>query len=160
MRLTSEGTMTAVARTSTIPAWLTTYIDAWNSHDPGKLLGCMTDDAVVDDRVLGERWQGREAIAAMLLDMDEHMSSDFRMDTGELVVATDDTWAAEWTMSGTNDRADEARGFPRTGRTFAVHGLSIGRLRNGKVAEDRIYWNLAEYLTQVGLMPEGPASAG
>jgi ketosteroid isomerase-like protein len=60
-------------------------------------------------------------------------------------------------MTGTNDRADEARGFPRTGRAFTLHGLSIGRLRDGKVAEDRTYWNMVEYLTQVGLMPEAPA---
>jgi steroid delta-isomerase-like uncharacterized protein len=150
--------MTATMRTSAIPAWLTTYIDAWNSHDPERLLACMTDDAVVDDRALGERMDGPDAIRAMVVDMHEHMSTNFRLETGEMVVATDDTWAAEWTMTGTNDRADEARGFPRTGREFAVHGLSIGRLRDGKVAEDRVYWNMVEYLTQVGLMPEAPTA--
>jgi steroid delta-isomerase-like uncharacterized protein len=150
--------MTATMRTSAIPAWLTTYLDAWNSHDPDRLVACMTDDAVFDDRALGERMEGADAIRAMLLDMHEHMSSDFRLENGEFVVATDDTWAAEWTMSGTNDRADEARGFPRTGRTFQVRGLSIGRLRNGKVAEDRAYWNMVEYLSQVGLMPEASAA--
>jgi steroid delta-isomerase-like uncharacterized protein len=148
--------MTATMRTTSIPAWLTAYTDAWNSHDPDKLLACMTDDAVVDDRVLGERWQGRDAIRDMLVDMHEHMSTDFRIENGELVVATDDTWAAEWTLVGTNDRADDARGYPRTGKNFALHGLSIGRLRDGKVAEDRLYWNMIEYLTQVGLMPEAP----
>ena len=150
--------MTAVARTSAIPTWLSSYLDAWNSHDPDKLLACMTDDAVFDDRALGERMEGPDAIRAMVVDMHEHMSTDFRLENGELVVATDDTWAAEWTMIGTNDRADEARGFPSTGRPFAVHGLSIGRLRDGKVAEDRIYWNMVEYLTQVGLMPEAPVA--
>ena len=149
--------MTATVRTSAIPSWLTTYNDAWSSHDPDRLLACMTDDAVFDDKALGERMEGPDAIRAMLVDMHEHMSTDFRMETGELVVATDDTWAAEWTMTGTNDRADEARGFPSTGRAFQVHGLSIGGLRDGKVAEDRVYWNMVEYLTQVGLMPEAPA---
>jgi steroid delta-isomerase-like uncharacterized protein len=148
--------MTATMRTSAIPAWLTTYIDAWNSHDPEKLAACMTDDAVFDDRALGERFEGKDAIHAMLVDMHEHMSSDFRMETGELVVVTEDTWAAEWTMTGTNDRADEARGFPSTGRAFRLQGLSIGRLRDGKVGEDRVYWNMVEYLTQVGLMPGAP----
>jgi steroid delta-isomerase-like uncharacterized protein len=148
--------MTAVARTSVIPAWLDTYIEAWNSHDPERLLACMTEDGVVDDRALEERFEGPDAIRAMLVDMHEHMSTDFRIENGELVVATDDTWAAEWTLVGTNDRADDARAYPRTGKNFAVHGLSIGRLRDGKVAEDRLYWNMIEYLTQVGLMPEAP----
>jgi len=150
--------MTATVRTSAIPSWLTTYNDAWSSHDPDRLLACMTDDAVFDDKALGERMEGPDAIRAMLVDMHEHLSTDFRMEIGELLVATDDSWAAEWIMSGTNDRADEARGFPSTGRTFQVHGLSIGRLRNGKIAEDRVYWNMVEYLTQVGLMPEAPAA--
>jgi steroid delta-isomerase-like uncharacterized protein len=150
--------MTAVARTSAIPAWLDAYNDAWNSHDPERVVACMTDDAVFDDRALGERWEGKDGIRAMVADMHEHMSSDFRIENGEMVVVTDDTWAAEWTLSGTNDRADEARGLPDTGRTFRVQGLSIGRLRDGKVVEDRIYWNLAEYLTQLGLMPEAPAA--
>jgi steroid delta-isomerase-like uncharacterized protein len=150
--------MTAVARTSAIPAWLDAYNDAWNSHDPERVVACMTDDAVFDDRALGERSEGKDAIRAMVADMHEHMSSDFRIENGEMVVVTDDTWAAEWTLSGTNDRADEARGLPDTGRTFRVQGLSIGRLRDGKVVEDRIYWNLAEYLTQLGLMPEAPAA--
>lgn len=150
--------MTATLRTSAIPAWLTTYHDAWNSHDPDRLLACMTDDAVVEDRALGERMAGADAIRAMVVAMHEHTSTDFRLDCGELVVATDDTWAAEWTLTGTNDRADEAHGLPSTGRSFTLHGLSIGRLRDGKVAEDRLYWNMAEYLTQIGLMPEAPAA--
>jgi steroid delta-isomerase-like uncharacterized protein len=150
--------MTTTMRTSAIPTWLTTYTDAWNSHDPERVAACMTADAVFDDRAMGERFEGEEALRAMVVDMHEHMSSDFRLEIGELVVATDEAWAAEWTMSGTNDRADEARGFPNTGRAFQIHGLSIGRLRDGKVAEEHLYWNMAEYLTSVGLMPEAPAA--
>jgi steroid delta-isomerase-like uncharacterized protein len=151
--------MTAAVRTSAIPAWLSAYLDAWNSHDPERVVACMTDDVVYDDRALGERLEGKDAVRAMLVDLHEHLSSDFRLETGELVVSIDDTWAAEWTMSGTNDREDQARGFPNTGRPFRIQGLSIGRLRDGKVAENRPYWNMVEYLTQVGLMPEAPATA-
>jgi hypothetical protein len=62
-------------------------------------------------------------------------------------------------MWGTNDREDRTRGLPNTGRAFRIQGLSIGRLRNGKVAEEHLYWNMVDYLTQVGLMPEAPAPA-
>jgi steroid delta-isomerase-like uncharacterized protein len=151
--------MTGAVGNPAIPNWLPTYLEAWNSHDPDAVAACMTDDVVFDDKALGERMEGADAIRAMVVDMTESLSSDFRLDMGDLVVASDGTWAAEWTMSGTNDKEDKARGFPNTGRRFQVHGLSIGRVRDGKVAEEHLYWNMAEYLSQVGLMPEAPAPA-
>jgi hypothetical protein len=39
-----------------------------------------------------------------------------------------------------------------------VPGVSIGRLREGKITENHDYWNLVTYLGQIGLMPE-PAEA-
>ena len=62
-------------------------------------------------------------------------------------VATDEACATEWTMSGTHDRGDEARGLPATGQRFQVSGVSIGRRREGKVIEERNHWNVADFLT-------------
>ncbi len=142
-----------------IPGWMTAYLEALNSHDPEKVLACTTDDIVFDDRALGERFEGRDAVRAMLVDMTESFSTDFRLEAGDLVLSTGDMWAAEWTMTGTNDREDKAHGLPSTGRPFRIQGLSIGRVRDGKVAEEHLYWNMAEYLQQIGLMPEAPAPA-
>jgi steroid delta-isomerase-like uncharacterized protein len=143
----------------TSPGWLTAYLEAWNSHDPDRLAGCVTDDVVFDDKVLGERVEGKDGIRAMLAEMLESFSSDFRMQQGDLVVATEDTWAAEWILSGTNDREDKPHGLPNTGRAYTIRGLSIGRVRDGKIAEEHLYWNMAEYLQQVGLMPTAPEPA-
>jgi hypothetical protein len=57
-------------------------------------------------------------------------------------------------MTGTNDGADEEHGFPATGECFEIPGVSIGILRNGKIRENRDYWNMSTYLNQVGLAPE------
>ena len=151
--------MTSDTGRSGLPSWMLAYLDAWNSHDPEQVLACMTDDVVFDDKGLGERLEGTGEVRAMLDALTETMSSDYRLDWGDLVVGTDDMWAAEWTMWGTNDREDKTRGLPNTGRAFRIQGLSIGRLRNGKVAEEHLYWNMVDYLTQVGLMPEAPAPA-
>ncbi len=56
-------------------------------------------------------------------------------------------------MSGTNDGADDERGFPATGMRFDIPGVSIGVLRHGKIKENRDYWDMTTYLTQGGLMP-------
>lgn len=61
-------------------------------------------------------------------------------------------------MSGTNDGADPQHGLPATGHRFEIPGVTIGRMRDGKIAENKDYYNLAGYLMQVGLMPS-PQSA-
>jgi steroid delta-isomerase-like uncharacterized protein len=151
--------MTSGTGRSGIPGWMQDYLDAWNSHDPAKVLACMTDDVVFDEKGIGERLEGKDAVRAMLVDLTESMSSDYRLDWGDLIISTDDLWAAEWTMSGTNDREDKARGVPNTGRPFRIQGLSIGRQRDGQVTEEHLYWNLADYLTQIGVLPAAPAPA-
>ena len=57
-----------------------------------------------------------------------------------------------------NDCADAKRGLPSTGKRFEFTGVDIGRLRDSRVIENKSYWNVADYLAQVGLMPH-PAQA-
>ena len=59
-------------------------------------------------------------------------------------------------MVGTN--SSEVRGVPPTGRSFRVRGASIGKLdANGRIIENRDYYNLAELLTQLGVLPTVPS---
>ena len=44
-----------------------------------------------------------------------------------------------------------------TGKRFEFCGVAIGRMRNGKIVETKSYWNLATYLTQLGLTLEQAA---
>lgn len=133
--------------------WIRQYLDAWNSHDAARVVGFMTDDVRYADVALGESKSGAAEVQQFVESAEADFSSDYRFDAGQILVSTEDSYAVEWTMSGTNDRADEARGLPATGRHFEVAGVSIGRLRGGKIIENRDYWNLAGYLMQVGLMP-------
>ena len=61
-------------------------------------------------------------------------------------------YAVEWVMSGTND--GPLRGQPATGRPYRVRGVSVGMLSaEGLIAENRDYWNMADMLAQLGLIP-------
>jgi steroid delta-isomerase-like uncharacterized protein len=145
--------MGASADTSGAPAdWIRAYNDAWSSHDPESVLGFMSEEVVYTDVTLGERLEGKSAVRQYVAGLETNFSSDYRMEWGQSV-ATDEAFATEWTMSGTHDRDDEERGLPATGQRFQLSGVSIGRRREGKVVEERNYWNMAEFLTQVGLMP-------
>jgi hypothetical protein len=43
---------------------------------------------------------------------------------------------------------------PSTNKPYRIHGVSIGRLESeGKIKTNRDYWNMADYLMQVGILP-------
>ena len=133
--------------------WAQAYLDAWNAHDSAAVTSFMADDAVYQDFALGERFEGVVAVRAFIDAMATTFSSDYRFESGT-VVGDGEGYALEWTMVGTNDRADPDRGLPATGRSYRVPGVSVGRVRNGRIVQNRDYWNLADYLQQVGLMPK------
>lgn len=140
--------------------WINRYFEAWDGHDADGVVSFMTTDAVYEDLALGERYEGTQAIKAAVEGLESTISTDYRIQLRQVIV-TDDAYSFEWTMSGTNDRADAQRGLPATGQRFEFPGVSVGVLRGGKIKDNRDYWNLAAYLTQVGLMPApGSPDAG
>src|SRR5690242_5744582 len=102
-------------------AWIEDYIAAWNSHDPDRIVSFMEDDTVYEDFALGVRLVGREAIKSFIRETEEHFSTDFRFELTN-ALASDSGYAAEWTMRGTNDRADTLRGLPATGKPYNIRG--------------------------------------
>jgi steroid delta-isomerase-like uncharacterized protein len=107
----------------------------------------------IEDVALGRVLQGPSEIASFVEEA-TRSSSDFRFELVSLLTVGAD-YANEWVMLGTNDR--ERPGVPATGRSFRVRGASIGRLdANGRIVENRDYYNLAELLTQLGILPTPP----
>jgi len=137
--------------------WIDEYIAAWNRHDGEQVVSFMHDNVTFEDHALGEHFEGAAAVKEFVRQTEASFSSDFRFET-TYAVTGESGYAFEWTMSGTNDRADTARGLPATGKTYAIRGVSVGRLVDGKISENRDYWNQAAYLMQVGLMPAPPTA--
>jgi steroid delta-isomerase-like uncharacterized protein len=128
------------------------YLEAWNAHDSAAVARHMADDAIYEDVALGRVLHGPSEIASFVEEA-TRTSSDFRFEVVSLFAAGYD-YANEWVMVGTNDR--QVPGVPPTGRSFRVRGASIGKLdASGRIAENRDYYNLAELLTQLGIMPAG-----
>ena len=150
--------MSSTGAREELTAWFDSYLDALNAHDIPGVLEFMRDDVVYTDMAVGERMEGRVATGEFLGRMATNVSTDYRFDN-EQVLIDGESFALVWTMSGTKDRGDEQAGVPATGRRFDVPGVSIGRLRDGKVVEQRDYWNMAGFLVQVGLMPSPQGAA-
>ena len=129
------------------------YLDAWNAHDPAGVARHMADGAIYEDVALGRVLHGPSEIAKFVEEA-TRSSSDFRFEVVSVLTAGSN-YANEWVMLGTNDRALPS--VPATGRSFRVRGASVGKLdSSGLIVENRDYYNLAELLTQLGILPTAP----
>jgi hypothetical protein len=66
-------------------------------------------------------------------------------------IAEGDTVATRWTGKGTHD--GEIAGIAPTGKEVTVTGLTISRLENGMLVEDRTVWDALGMLVQLGAVP-------
>jgi steroid delta-isomerase-like uncharacterized protein len=130
--------------------WIKTYVDAWNSHDGERVVKLMASDITFEDVAAGQRHEGSEAMKSFVAEMHQ-WTSDVVMETTSMQ-QSGDRYAFEWELRGTNTGA--AGGLPATGKQFLIRGVSIGELDSeGRIAHNRDYWNMADYLAQVGIMP-------
>ena len=128
----------------------TRYIDAWNTHDATVIGDLMDDDVDFEDIALGAVFHNRKELELWAGQIADGFSTDYRF---ALVseFTTDDSFCAEWTMSGTHDRSSPE--MPATGKPFTIRGATIARLRDGKMTYDRDYWDMAGFLRQIGALP-------
>ncbi len=141
--------------------WLDRYCAAWVHHAhasvPGTgdpllktLLSFMADDVRYEDVPTNLVFVGHAAIrdmgaAALQMAADMHFTILSRQISGN-------QYAFETEARGTNTGA--LGKFPATNKPFVLRAASIGMLSpDGKVAVHRDYWDLAGFLTQIGLFP-------
>ncbi len=131
-------------------ALLAGYYAAFNALDIERFLGLLTDD-VVHDINQGGREIGREAFRAFLARMDRSYSEQIV----EISISVNDDGsraAAEFIVLGTYKATDE--GLPEaTGQTYRLPAGAFFEIKGGKVARISNYYNLQDWLRQVGAAP-------
>jgi steroid delta-isomerase-like uncharacterized protein len=116
------------------------------------LAALYASDAIYTDPT--GRYAGREAILAYYKEADKPFS-DLRMDT-TLLIEEGDTVVAEYTWRGTNTgplTMPDGTEIPATGKTLEMSGVGIITVRDGTIAEQRDYFDVAAMMSQLGLMP-------
>ena len=78
------------------------------------------------------------------------MWSELHIEVTDLLVAGD-AYTKQWIMTGVH--TGDVPGLSATGNPFRIRGCGVGRVRDGRIAEVTEYWNMAEFLTQVGILP-------
>ena len=123
------------------------YYAAFNHGDWPAMLDCLHQE-VAHDLNQGPRETGREAFAAFLA----RMQASYREQLRDVVVmasADGDRAAAEYVVHGEYLSTDEGLP-PANGQTYVLPGGAFFDLRDGKIARVSNYYNLQDWIRQVG----------
>lgn len=126
---------------------LESYYAAFNAGDMSAFLGMLTED-VAHDINQGGRETGRDAFRRFM----ERMNRSYKEQIVDIVVmasADGSRAAVEFTVLGKYLRTDE--GLPEAkGQTYRLPGGAFFEVRDGKIARVTNYYNLQDWLRQVG----------
>jgi steroid delta-isomerase-like uncharacterized protein len=118
--------------------------------DPTALDELISEDYVSYDPALPEPVRGRDGLRAL--------AEGYRAAFGGLKVRVEDQVAegdkvvTRWTATGSHD--GELFGVAPTGKHVEVTGISIERLKDGRVVEDWTNWDALGLMRQLGVVPE------
>ncbi len=106
--------------------WYEAYLASWDTLDVEKVLDWFTDDCIFEDTTIGHGAEGirqmRKFVEASFRNVPDARFEFVRgHDNGE-------AYAIEWIMQPMN-----------------IRGVSVGQLRDGRIAVHRDYWNGAAY---------------
>jgi steroid delta-isomerase-like uncharacterized protein len=123
------------------------YYAAFNAGDGAAMLACLQED-VAHDINQDSRERGREAFRAFLARMDRCYSE--RLEDIVIMASADGTRAAaEFTVHGTYKQTDD--GLPEaSGQNYVLPAGAFFAMEGGLIARVAVYYNLADWLKQVG----------
>ena len=127
--------------------------EAFNAHDEERIRANYTDSSVFE--APGDiRLEGPEAITAYAMSWLSAFP-DARI-TAHNQVASGDWAVQEFTFEGTHTEtlAGPTGDIPATNRRLVGRGIEAIRVENGKIAQDNLYFDQVQVMTQLGLMPE------
>ena len=123
------------------------YYTAFNAGDWNAFFGLLSDD-VAHDINQGGRETGIAAFRAFI----DRMNLSYREQIADIVISVSEDGAraaAEYLVLGTYLKTDE--GLPEArGQTYRLPGGAFFEVRGGKVARVSNYYNLQDWLRQVG----------
>lgn len=128
-------------------ALIENYYAAFNAGDMDTFLSLLTDD-VVHDINQGERQIGKEAFRQFM----SRMNRNYKERLVDMVIMTNDDGsraAAEFVVLGEYLNTDEGLP-PAKGQTYRLPAGAFFEIKGGKVARITNYYNLQDWIDQVG----------
>ena len=139
-----------------VPRWLA----AWNSHEPDRVLGFLTDDVEIRDDSWPETMHGhadvREFLGALWRAVPD---MTFELLDGPYVIPGEPRASFHWRGSGTFTGRMDPPGFAPTGRRWEVDGVDFQEYRGERIAKLRVIFDLMTVSRQLGVMPATGSTA-
>jgi steroid delta-isomerase-like uncharacterized protein len=131
------------------------YIAAWNGFDADALAQLITEDVTWADPALPEPARGVVAVQEFMR-TSARAFPDLRFSEPDPphLTANGDLIAWAWTMDGTFRGPIDPPGFAPTGKRMKVDGVDLWRLRDGKIADYRAFYDMNDLVRQLGILPE------
>ncbi|MEQ5796029.1 nuclear transport factor 2 family protein [Paracoccus sp. NFXS7] len=128
-------------------ALIAAYYDAFNAGRTDDMLALLHDD--VEHHVNeGKIRRGR----ALFAEFNAHMTESYRENLTDMVIMANeagDRAAAEFVVNGTYLKTDP--GLPEArGQTYRLPAGAFFTVRDGRIARVTTYYNLADWMAQVG----------
>jgi steroid delta-isomerase-like uncharacterized protein len=121
--------------------------DAWNAHDPERMLKVLDEKFVAQSDTFPGARTGREAARQTMMTYlkafpDLHFDVAQTITEGDFVVS-------RWTATGTH--RGELMGLAPTNRRAVTNGCSVTQIKNGRAVHDWVYWDTGHLLKQLGV---------
>jgi steroid delta-isomerase-like uncharacterized protein len=133
------------------------YVELYNAGDLDACMELYAEDAV--QRMHDGTFEGIDAIQERLgRDLKAFPDAKYVVDS---FVEEDDTFADEWTFTGTNTgalRLPDGSEAPSTGKPVEIKGMELVEVRDGRIVVDNLYYDFLAAIFQLGLVPEGVAA--
>jgi steroid delta-isomerase-like uncharacterized protein len=125
------------------------YLAAWNAHDENAVGALFTDDVEFFDAGFSGIQRGRDAAMEHGVGVFMRGVPDLRWELrGEPVVGAGAV-AWEWTFTGTH--TGTWGGIPATRQGIVLKGVSVLRIRDGRIAQVSSYYDSGSLNRQLGL---------
>jgi len=128
------------------------FVDAFNAHDEAAIKSLTARDARLTAPG-GIRLEGQEAVAGYAINWLKAVP-DARFTVRDEYLSG--PWTVqEYTFEGTHrgTLSSPMGDIPATNKKLVGHGVQIVRFENDVAVDVRLYFDLVEVLTQLGLMP-------
>jgi steroid delta-isomerase-like uncharacterized protein len=128
---------------------LDSVVALWNTGAPDIATRIYTDDCPRIDPNVPPDTRGGPAIARYVTEV-RSAYPDFKLEVLDSI-AEGDRLAVHWVVTGTHK--GDFRGIAPTGKQIRITGMTLARVKDGKLAEDRVYFDRMTMFEQLGVVP-------
>jgi steroid delta-isomerase-like uncharacterized protein len=141
----------SVAQANNHLSILDSYIAGWNSHDATRCAAHFDKDIEFYDATVGTPVTGDENAKKEIVQSFMNAVPDLKLERGKEVLMQADSMVWRWTFSGTNT-GDWSDGTKATNKSFKIHGLTLMKMKDGKIVYSGDYYDAYGFYKQLGLV--------